>query len=157
MNRARRGLLAARIILGAGALLVISLFLVWSHQLSPPVIARYAGTGAFAGVPRDPDGWQVYSTADVGLALVAAGFGAVALRGGRTARLVLAGALAIALAFVAHALATPPTNGATVFAPSSHPPAYATTAATDGIGETVALVALAVGAAGLALSFTAEA
>jgi hypothetical protein len=140
--------------LAAGVLLLISLFLVWSHQLSAAVVERYAGTGTFDGIPRDPDAWQVYTSADVLLALLSVGLIVGALRGGRTIRMLLVGAVAIALAFVVHALGTPPTDGAGVFAPTTR--SYVVTGAHVGVGVTVALVALAVAAAALLLSFTAD-
>ena len=138
----------------AGVLLLISLFLVWSHQLSAAVVARYGASGAFAGIPRNPDAWQVYTSADVLLALLSVGLIVAALRGGRTTRMVLTAAVAIALAFVVHALGTPPTNGASVFDPATR--SYVATGAHPGIGVTVALLALAIAAAALLLSFTAE-
>jgi hypothetical protein len=140
--------------MAAGVLLLISLFLVWSHQLSAAVVTRYAGTGTFDGIPRNPDAWQVYTSADVLLALLSVGLLVTALRGGRTLRIVLTAAVAIALAFVVHALGTPPTNGADVFDPATR--TYVATGAHAGIGVTVALVALAVAAAALLLSFTAD-
>jgi hypothetical protein len=140
--------------MAAGVLLLISLFLVWSHQLSAAVVERYAGTGVFDGIPRNPDAWQVYTAADVLLALLSVGLIVAALRGGRTIRMVLTGAVAIALAFVVHALGTPPTNGASVFAAATR--SYVATGAHAGVGVTVALVALAVAAAALLLSLTAD-
>jgi hypothetical protein len=140
--------------MAAGVLLLISLFLVWSHQLSAAVVTRYAGTGTFAGIPRNPDAWQVYTSADVLLALLSVGLFVAAVRGGRTFRIVLTAAVAIALAFVVHALGTPPTNGASVFDPATE--SYVATGAHAGIGVTVALVALAIAAAALLLSLTAD-
>jgi hypothetical protein len=140
--------------MAAALLLLISLFLVWSHQLSPAVVAHYAGTGTFAGIPRNPDAWQAYTTADVLLALVSVGLLVAGLRGGRTIRMVLTAAVAVALAFVVHALGTPPTNGANVFDSATRD--YVATGARAGIGVTVALIALALGAAALLLSFTAD-
>jgi hypothetical protein len=140
--------------IAAGVLLLISLFLVWSHQLSAVVVRRYAADGTFAGIPRNPDAWQVYTSADVLLALLAVGLIAAGLRGGRTIRMVVTGAVAIALAFVVHALGTPPTNGASVFASTTR--SYVATGAHAGIGVTVALVALALAASALLLSFTAD-
>ena len=52
--------------------------------------------------------------------------------------------LVIALAFVTHALGTPPTNGANVFDPRSA--TYTPTARRPGAGEVVALVLLLGGA-----------
>jgi hypothetical protein len=138
----------------AAVLLVVSLFLVWSHQLSPAVVARHGDTGVFDGVPRSPDAWQVYTTVDVLLVLLAVGLGMGALWGNRALRLVLAAAVVIGLAFVIHALGTPPTNGANVFDPETG--RYVATGASSGPGELVALVALALAGVGLALSLTAD-
>ena len=138
----------------AGPLLLGSLFLTWSHQLSASLRARYGASAALAGVPADPTAWQVYSAADVFLALVAVGLFLVALLGGRTRRTVLALGLAVALAFVIHALSVPPANGATVFDPTL--PGYTANAVTSGAGEVLALVALGLGAVGVALGFTAD-
>jgi hypothetical protein len=155
VSRGTRETVADWTMMAAAVLLLVSLFLVWSHQLSTAVVARYAGTGAFDGIPRNPDAWQVYTTADVLLALLALGLLVAAARGGRTLRKVLTAAVAIALAFVVHALSAPPTNGANVFDPVTH--GYVPTGAHAGIGVTVALVALAIAAAALLLSFTADA
>ncbi|MFZ0387367.1 MAG: hypothetical protein WAL22_17020 [Solirubrobacteraceae bacterium] len=154
MSRGTRETVADWAMMAAALLLLISLFLVWSHQLSPAVVAHYAGTGTFAGIPRNPDAWQVYTTADVLLALVSVGLLVAALRGGRTIRMMLTAAVAVALAFVVHALGTPPTNGANVFNPATRD--YVAIGAHAGIGVTVALIALALGAAALLLSFTGD-
>jgi hypothetical protein len=138
----------------AAALLLVSLFLVWSHQLSPSIVRRYGGTGTFDGVARAPDAWQLYTAADVLLALVAAALLVAALWGDRTLRMVLVAAAAIAIAFVAHAIAVPPTDGSGVFDPRTG--AYVATGASSGPGEPLALAALAVGAAALLLSLTAD-
>ncbi|MBV9820072.1 MAG: hypothetical protein JOZ07_17205 [Solirubrobacterales bacterium] len=152
MSAVRREAIADRLLVVAAVLLFGSLFLTWSHQLSAAVLARYGHGPALAGVPRSPDAWQVYSAADVLLALLAAGMLAGALWGARTPRLVLAGALLVAVAFVVHALGTPPTNGATLFAP----PAPVRDAPTAGVGEAVALAACLLGLGGLLLSVTVE-
>jgi hypothetical protein len=138
----------------AAVLLLVSLFLVWSHQLSPAVVRRYGATGAFDGVSHAPDAWQLYTAADVLLALVAVALLVAALWGDRTLRMVLVVAVAIAIAFVAHAIAVPPTNGADVFDPGTG--AYVGTGASSGAGEPLALAALAVAAAALLLSLTAD-
>jgi hypothetical protein len=138
----------------AAVLLLVSLFLVWSHQLSPAIVRRYGATGTFDGVPRTPDAWQLYTAADVLLALVAAALVVAATWGDRTLRRVLVAAVAVAIAFVAHAIAVPPTNGANVFDPRTG--AYVATAASSGAGETLALAALAVAAAALLLSLTTD-
>jgi hypothetical protein len=140
----------------SGPILLGSLFLHWSHQFSVSFRARYGATAALQGVPRDPSAWQVYSSADVLLALVAGGLLAVALWGGRTRRLALAMALAVALAFTVHALYVPPTNGAVIFDPTLTPPGYTPSSPAAGPGETLALVALALGSVGVALSFAAD-
>ena len=140
----------------AGPLLLGSLFLTWSHQLSAGIRTRFGATAALAGVPADPTAWQVYSGADVLLALVAGGLMAVALWGGRARRIALALALVVALAFVIHALSVPPTNGALLFDPTLTPPGYAANAVSSGTGEVLALVALVLGGAGVALAFTVD-
>ncbi len=140
----------------ASPLLVGSLFLTWSHQFSPSLLSAYGAAAVLRGIPRDPDAWQVYSIADMLLALVAAGLLAVALRGGRTARLVVAVSVAGALAFVVHALSVAPTNGANVFDPGLARPGYIAASATSGAGEVLAVVALGLGFGGLLLSFTAD-
>jgi hypothetical protein len=138
----------------AGPILLGSLFLTWSHQFSRSFRAQYGGSAALQGVPPDPTAWQLYSIADVLLALVAVGLLTAALRGTRTARLVLTPALALALAFTIRALDVPPTNGANVFDPTAG--RYAANAPSAGAGETVAVIALGLGLAGAVLSFTAD-
>ena len=140
----------------AASLLAASLFLTWSHQFSASYWARYGSTAALRGIPRDPSAWQVYSVSDVLLALVAVALLAVALRGGRVARLVVGAGVTIALAFTLHALSAPPTNGGSLFDPSLTPPAYTPNSPTSGPGETLALVALGVGFGALVLSLTAD-
>jgi uncharacterized membrane protein len=140
----------------AGLALLGSLFLPWSHQLSPALRTQYGATAALQGVSPDPTGWQVFSVVDVVLAVVAGCLLAAAMRGGRPARLVLMAAVAVAVAFTIHALSVPPTNGALVFDSGRNPPAYTPNGATTGPGETLALVALGLGLGGLALSFTVD-
>ena len=140
----------------AGPVLLGSLFLTWSHQLSAGVRARYGGTAALAGVPANPTAWQVYSGADVLLALVAGGFMVVALWGGRGRRIALALAVVVALAFVIHALSVPPANGALLFDPTLTPPGYSANTVGSGVGEVLALIALALGGLGVGLAFTVD-
>jgi hypothetical protein len=140
----------------AGPLLLGSLFFTWSHQLSIGVKTRYGATAALAGVPADPTAWQVYSAADVLLALVAGGLIVVALWGGRAPRVALTLALLVALVFVVHALSVPPTNGALVFDPTLTPPGYTANPVGSGFGEVLALVALGLGSAGVVLAFTVD-
>ena len=156
MSKAAREAFADWMMVVAAPLLAVSLFLPWSHQFSASFWARYGATAIVRGIPRNPTAWQIYSTADVFLALVAVGLLAAALRGGRTARLVVAAATAVALAFTVHALSVPPTNGANVFDPTLNPPAYTANSPGSGPGETLALIALALGMGGLLLSFTAD-
>jgi hypothetical protein len=156
MSKANRELVADWLMLLAAPVVLGSLFLTWSHQLSPALRAAYGATALLRGVPRDPTAWQVYSVADVLLALVAGGLLAAALRGRRRARAVVAPAVVVALLFTLHAMSTPPTNGATVFDATAVPPHYVANAATSGTGETVALVGLVMGMAGVLLSFTAD-
>lgn len=135
-------------VIGAVGVL-LSLFLPWSHQLPRSLLAEPGAAVAFEGVPRDPTGWQVYSVADVLLAVLAAGLVVAVLVGRRPPRVVALIATALALAFVAHAVAVPPTNGATLLNANAEPASYLPSTATAGAGETVALVALSVAAAGL--------
>jgi hypothetical protein len=143
------------IVLGAAALFG-SLFLTWSHQFSPGFLSTFGSSQLLEGVPHDPTGWQVYATADIVLALLAAGLVATALFGPRSWRVVGAVAALIALAFTLHALAAPPTNGANIFNPSLSVPDYTSPGATAGAGETVAIAGLAVALLGLLLSFTVD-
>ncbi len=154
VSRHRTEIAADWAMLVAALALLASLFMVWSHELSPAMLQRYADSGTFTGVPADPNAWQVYTAADVLLALLALGLIVAALLGDRVMRLVLLGAVAIALAFVVHALGTPPTDGASVFDAATG--RYLATGATAGPGELVALIALSVAAAALLLSFAAD-
>jgi hypothetical protein len=107
-------------------------------------------------VARDPTAWQVYSAADIVLALLAIGLLVSALFGTRGGRWVAAVAAGIALAFVIHALAVPPTDGANIFNPALSVPDYASPGSTAGPGETVALIGLLLALTGLGMSFTAD-
>lgn len=139
-----------------GLALFVSLFLTWSHQLPPSVLDTFAGSAAIRGVPANPTAWQVYSVADVLLALLAVGLAAVALRGrSRGARITALAGVGVALAFVAHANAVAPTNGLLLIDPSD-PSAYLAHAARPGAGEMVAIIALGLAAAGLALALTLD-
>lgn len=138
----------------SGPVLFLSLFLTWSHQFSPSFLATYAHTAALRGLPRDPTGWQVYSIADVLLALLAAGLVAVALGGSRPGRIIVLMGLVAGLAFVIHALAAPPTDGASLFDAATG--TYAPNRPGSGAGEIVALIGLAVGMGGVLVSLTAD-
>lgn len=133
-------------------LLFVSLFLTWSHQLPRSLLDAFANGPAIRGVPRDPTAWQVYSVADVLLALLSAALAVAALRGrSRWARISALVAVGVALAFTVHARSVAPTNGLLLVDPSNSP-AYLPHTATPGLGETVAIVALSLAAAGLLLS-----
>jgi hypothetical protein len=151
-----RGPLAA-LLMTIGAIgLFGSLFLTWSHQFSPSVLARYGSSPVLRGVPRDPDAWQVYSIVDVLLAILAAGIATTARFGGRRARLTLAAFVLIALAFVVHGLKVPPTNGANIYDPFAQPPGYVANSPKSGTGEVLAAAALGLTICGISLSFTAD-
>lgn len=157
----RRGpsaqILAGWLALIGAAGLFLSLFLTWSHQLPGSVLAVAASSPGLQGVPRDPTGWQVYSIADVLLALLAAALVGVALFGrSRGARLAVLAAGAVAVAFVVHALSAPPTNGVLVLNPVASSPQYLSVRATSGAGEVAALVSLGVAGLGLALSLVTD-
>lgn len=137
MSRGLREAVADWLMLVGAIVMVAALFLAWSHQ----------HVATLPGAPRDPTGWQVYSIADVLLAVLAAALVYVAFLGTRRARLIALVPAAIGLAFIIHALGVPPTNGV---APEGirH--------AGSGAGEVVALVGLVAAVLGLAVSFTAD-
>lgn len=153
--RELRGFAADWLILAGGVIVVGSLFLTWSHQISPSVLALYGSSAALRGIPRDPTAWQVYSIADGLLAVLGVSLAVVAAVGSRTARMTMTGVAAIAVGFVLHAISIPPTNGVTIASPASAPASYANHP-TAGIGASVALIGLVVALVGLALSFTSD-
>lgn len=108
------------------------------------------------GVPHNPTAWQVYSAADVVLALLAIALVAVAMLGTRPVRVAATAAGAVALGFTLQALSTPPTNGADIFHAVYSVAQYASPGATAGPGGTVATLGLLLALGGLALSFTAD-
>jgi hypothetical protein len=138
-------------VLGAPILLG-SLFLTWSHQFSPAFLAQYGHTPALAGIPRDPNAWQVYSISDVLLAVLVAGLLLVALRGTRAGKIAVLLGLVVALAFVTHASSTPPTRGANIYDPALG--RYAPNHPRAGSGEMFALIGLGLGTAGVLVSLT---
>ena len=154
VSKGKREAIADWLMLLGAPILLASLFLTWSHQFSRGFLVRYGGSAALQGVPHDPNAWQLYSAADVMLALVAAGLLVVALRGTRNARLALVPALAVALAFTLHAMASPATNGADIF--NAALGRYAADAPAAGPGETVALAGLVLGLVGTLLAFSAD-
>jgi hypothetical protein len=153
---------ATRAIVVGAAVLFGSLFLTWSHQFSPGFGTHFGAFAPLIRSPRNPTAWQVYSAADVVLALVAAGLVAVTLFGGRTSRsvageIVVRVALtvaAIAFVFVLHALIAPPSNGALIYDPATR--GYGPNSPAAGPGETVALAGLALALSGLLASLVAR-
>jgi hypothetical protein len=139
-------------ILLGGIALLASLFLTWSHQFSPALLRDLRAAPWLRGVPRDPTAWQVYSAADVVLALLAAAVIVAALAGGRRFRAGVAVGGTVGLAFTLHALSVPPTNGANLYGPSLGVAAYVPNAPAAGVGETVAIAALGLALVGLAVS-----
>jgi hypothetical protein len=146
----------AWIVIAGAVVLFGSLFLTWGHQFSRGFLAEWGGAPVLAGVPRNPTAWQVYSVADVVLAVYAGALPALALVGDRRARLVLLAAGGLALAFTVHALNVPPTNGASFFQPALGTPGYVPNRPTSGPGEQVAIVGLAIAIAGLLLRIRAD-
>ena len=136
--------------------LFVSLFLTWSHQFSPSLLALSGARVGLRGVPADPTGWQVYAAADVVLALLAAALGVAALRGGRRFRLVMLPFVGLAVAFVVHAISSPPTNGVRLVNPAALVPDYLPVSPAAGVGETVALAALGVALVGIVASVLSE-
>lgn len=137
-----------------GTGLFLSLFLTWSHQFSPAFLSEWGASAELVGVPHDPTAWQIYSAADVVLALIALGLVLSAVLGGRRG-LAAAGMGAVgAIAFTLHAIARPPSSGANIFDPSLRVPNYFPNSPAAGVGETVALVALILALVGLALSLS---
>jgi hypothetical protein len=152
----QRELLADCLIVIGALALFGSLFFTWSHQFSAGFLTRFGSSEVLRGVPRNPTAWQVYSAADVLLALLAVALLGVALAGGRRARIGALVAAAFALVFALRALSEPPTNGANVFNPASSVPQLYPSGASAGAGETVAIVGLLLAIAGLALSLRAD-
>ncbi len=139
-----------RLLTGLGAILLLgSLFLTWSHQLSRGELGRFAGAALY-GVAREPTAFQVYAVADLVLAALAIGIAAAGLLGRRPIRAAALGAALVGLAFVSHAAVSAPTNGVLLAQGSGPQARYYADPATAGVGETVAIVGLACAATGLA-------
>jgi hypothetical protein len=156
MSNDRRELVADWLIIVGAVGLVISLFLPWSHQFSAAFLAQWGASDQLRSVPHDPTAWQVYSSTDVLLALLALALVAAALKGTRRIRAGVAAAAALGLAFTLHALSKPPTNGANIFDPSLSVPNYFPNAPAAGVGETLAVIALVVALIGLVVSFATD-
>jgi hypothetical protein len=150
------GRVADWLVLVGAVVLFGSLFLTWSHQVSPALRTLYGSSPILRNLPRDPTAWQVYAIADVLLAVLAVALVIVAAAAGRAARAVAAGAVGIALVFVLHATTTPPTNGVVIANPAFNPASYYPNHATAGIGITIALVGLIVALVGLLVSLVAD-
>ena len=150
----REGIADWMIVLGA-LLLLLSLFLTWSHQFNTAFV-KEVGADQLRGIPRDPTAWQVYSIADVLLALLAGALIAAALVAGRGARISALVAAVLALVFTIHAANVAPTNGMNIAVPDGGVAHLVPSTATSSGGEVVAIVALVIAIAGLALSFTAD-
>ena len=142
------------IVFGA-LLLLLSLFLTWSHQFTNTFVQE-VGADQLRGVPREPTAWQVYSIADVLLALLAAALVVAALVAGRGARISALVAAVLALVFTIHASNVAPTNGVNIAVPNAGVAHLVPSTATSGGGEVVAIVALGIAIVGLALSFTVD-
>jgi hypothetical protein len=127
-----------------GVILFAALFLTWSHQYPASALSVPGMRAALAGAPRDASAWQVYSVADILLALLAVVSVVTVLASRGRVLVVLLGLLTTA--FVAHAIASPPTNGLDLIVPGGT--RYLARAAAAGPGETLALVGLAVAMVG---------
>jgi hypothetical protein len=151
-----RNVIADWLVLFSAIVLCGSLVLSWS-TLSPAYVALADKLQTLQGVPRSPTAWQVYSAADVLLALLVVALVGVALMGPRRARICTLVACVVALAFAIHAEGSPPTNGAaTAFRPSLGVTSYVPPAPTPGAGETAAIIALVGAIGGLALSLMTD-
>jgi hypothetical protein len=157
VSKENREVLGDWLLVLAAVLLFASLFLTWSHQLPHALLVLFGTSDTLQSVPRDPTAWQVYSSADILLALFAGGLVAVALTGTRAARIAAFMASFAALVFVIHTIASPPMVGVqNLFSPSNSVPQYYPLSPGAGIGETVALFALLLAIAGLIVSFTTD-
>jgi hypothetical protein len=150
----REGIADWLIVFGA-LLLLLSLFLTWSHQFTNAFV-REVGSDQLQGIPRDPTAWQVYSIADVLLALLAGALVVAALVAGRGARISALVAALLGLVFTIHAANVAPTNGVNISTPNASVSHLVPSTATSGGGEVVAIVGLGIAIVGLALSFTAD-
>jgi hypothetical protein len=152
-----REALANWLIVVAGVALFGSLFMAWSHQFSAAFLKVFGRPGGpVHGAPLSPTAWQVYSAADILLAVLALGLVASAIAGSHVVRVAAAIAAAIGLAFAVHAIIDPPTTQTVIFNPAFSVPQLASPGATAAAGETVAVIALVLALGGLGLSFTAD-
>jgi len=156
VTRGQRKALATWLSAIGAVVLLVSLFLPWTHQLPPRLLALAGVADALRGVPSDPTAWQVYSSVDALLAFLAAAVFVVALAGGRPARIAALLATALALAFVVHAAVVPPTNGLDNVLPALQTESELRRAVSSGPGAIVAIAALLAAIIGLELSLTAD-
>jgi hypothetical protein len=156
VSEARRERLGDWLIIAGALVLFGSLFFTWSHQFSRSFLAAWGSSDQLQGVPHDPTAWQVYSAADVLLALLALGLVGVALAGTRVVRLGTIVVCGIAVAFLVRALSVPPTNGANIYDPATGGAGYVPNAPAAGVGITLALVGVGLGLIGLLVSSTAD-
>lgn len=156
MTHDDRSVFADWLVLFSAFLLLVSLFLTWS-SLSPRYVELAGRLQTLQGVARHPTAWQVYSAADVLLALLAAALLAVALKGPRRARICTLVACVLAFAFAIHAESAPPTNGAeNALRPGIGVPSYVAPGPAPGAGEIVAIIALVGAIGGLSLSLATD-
>ena len=156
VSERRRELLADWLTIAGAAGLFVSLFLTWSHQFSAPFLTVWGDSDQLRGVPRNPTGWQVYSSVDVMLALLAAGLVAVALVGTRAVRVGAIVLVGCGLAITLHALSAAPTDGANTLGSSFDLSGSGSGVPSAGVGETVAIARLAVALGGLVFSLTVD-
>jgi hypothetical protein len=151
-----RGVIADWVVLLSGVLLFASLFLAWS-RLSPAYVAVADRLQTLQGVPPDPTAWQVYSAADVVLAVLAASLAVIALVGNKRGQIGAMVAALLALAFAIHAVGAAPTNGAPdALRASADVTQYVAPAPDPGAGETLAIIALVSAIAGLGVSLVSD-
>jgi hypothetical protein len=157
VSEENRQALANWLVLAGAVLLFGSLFLTWSHQLPRELLVLFGTAEKLQGVPRDPTAWQVYSSADIALALLSAGLFWAAAAGTRRWRLVAFGVSFAGLVFVIGALVSPPQNAlGRLFDPSNAVPQYMHVSPGAGVGETVALLALLLAVTGLGMNLAGE-
>ncbi len=154
MSRADREALANWLTAIGGVVLFASLFMVWSHQFSASFLQLFGRPGQ--GVVLSPNAWQVYSSADVLLALLALAIVAAALAGNRFVRVGALIAAVVGLGFTVHAMIDPPTSVGAIFNPAYSVPQLTSLGTSAGSGETVAMVGLLLALGGLALSLTTD-
>lgn len=155
MTRRRLELAADWLLIACAVGLVASEFLTWSHQYPRAALTVPGFAVALRGVPRDATAWQVYSGADVLIAMLAPALFACALLERPRVRLVMLVLVGGALAFALHALAVPPTNGVDIAIPLAGHSRSLRVLAGAGAGETVAIGVLGVALAALAAALVA--